>query len=63
MSQCFRARYMPPPPPSPGKIVVDPPHDEHGRAICAILHLTPDQARQLMETLKHALDDYESYPE
>jgi hypothetical protein len=62
VSQCFSAKYVPPPQPEPGMIVVDPPTDEKGRAICPVLHLTPDQAGQLRETLKQALDDYESHP-
>jgi hypothetical protein len=44
-------------------IVVTPPKDSKGYTVCPVLHLTPDQASQLMETLKHAIDDYESYPD
>jgi hypothetical protein len=44
-------------------IVVEPPTDDGGRAICPRLHLTVEYALQLMETLKHAIDDAESYPE
>jgi hypothetical protein len=60
---CFEAKYVPPRPnPTEGMIVVTPPKDSKGYTICPVLHLTPELAEQLMETLKHAIDDYESYP-
>jgi hypothetical protein len=53
----FQAEYVPPPPPPAGKFVVRAPADEHGRPICADLHLTPDMAEQLALVLLQAIED------
>lgn len=54
----FHAQYLPPPPSPPGKIFVKAPADSHGRPLCADLHLTPEQAEQLMEVLNDGLHQY-----
>jgi len=54
----FQAAYIPPPPPAAGKILVWAPLDKRGHPICPDLHLTPEQAEQLLEALGTALNDY-----
>lgn len=54
----FHAEYIPPPPPAPGKIVVRAPLDKRNQPQHADLHLTPEQAEQLISELTSALDVY-----
>lgn len=54
----FHAEYVPPPPPAPGKIFVKCPLDDRGRPVCSDLHLTPDQAEELINELNGALQQY-----
>lgn len=56
----FTAEYIPyiPPPPVPGKILVKAPLDKRGNPITHDLHLTPEQAEQLMDALNGALNVY-----
>ena len=54
----YHAEYLPPPPPSPGKILVRAPVDRHGHPVHPDLHLTPELAYQLLKELGSALNDY-----
>jgi hypothetical protein len=57
-SDKYEASYVPPPPPAPGKILVRAPVDKRGNATHMDLHLTPDQAEQLMDALNDAIQQY-----
>jgi hypothetical protein len=57
-SDKYEASYVPPPPPAPGKIVVRAPADKRGNAAHMDLHLTPDEAEQLMDALNDGIQQY-----
>ena len=56
------AEYVPPPAPAPGKIVVKAPLDKRNQPMFPTLHLTPDQAIELLFALTEALEVRDAEP-
>lgn len=57
----FAVKYVPPPPPLPGKIFIKAPRDHLGTPVCPDLNLSPEVAEKLMDALYEGIQQYQAY--